>query len=186
MSYLLSSRLCYGVLLGLLWLGPSHAAGQQRETPALMLNGVFGTGLVDGEIGYTGGVGFALGTSQYMLRAIADVHLLQPSDSEYSWEFGSSGPECRDRDSGILVDNSLCSTDRALTGVNAEAGLIVPAFRGGIHFGAGYRFGSGSTPYAHIGYAFNPNRGDVNLLIRGLVGSNLVGVQMVATLPSAP
>lgn len=158
-------------------------SAQVREQHTLMLTGLMGTGMVDGELGLTGGLGLALGTSRYAVRAVFDVHVLQPEDSRYSWDLDPTGPTCRDDQSGGTVDQSLCSTDRALTGFSTEASAIIPAFHGGFQVGAGYRLGSGSTPFGVVGYGFNPNGGDMNIVLRLTAGRNLLGLQAVATLP---
>ena len=176
--------ICSACMLACAGLTPALAAAQQSESPRAMLGGLMGTGIVDSELGLTVGAGIALGTSSYVLRALADVHVLQPEDGDYAWDLDSSGPECRDAETGLAVDSSLCTVDRALTGISAEAGLTVPVFRGGLHFGGGYRFGSGSTPYAHFGYGFNPQGGSTALLIRVIAGRDLLGLQAIATFPT--
>jgi opacity protein-like surface antigen len=171
------------VALGLLSAANSPASGQEQDRAELMFAGLLGAGSVGGERGLSGGLGASLGNARYVMRAMFELHLLQPRDSDYSWDAGLDGAECRDDRSGTVVANSLCTTDEALAGLSTEASFIVPAYGGGVEVGVGYRFGAGSTPYGVVGYSFRPEWQDMRLLLRALAGEGLLGVQAVATLP---
>lgn len=176
-------HLCCALAVTALSIFGTGAAAQERQPATLMFTGLFGTGLVDSELGLTGGVGAAVAAQRYVLRAILDLHLVQPDVSDYAWDLSSAGPECREEQTGAVVADSFCTIDRALAGISADASYIIPAFAGGIHLGAGYRIGSGTTPYGLAGYGFNPERGEWNLLFRLLAGADLVALQAVASLP---
>src|SRR5687768_11036217 len=119
---------CVIITVALIALAAGDASAQQREPPALLATGLFGTGIVDRDVGLTAGVGAGFGTKSFVVRALFDLHLVEPDEGAYSWELASDGVECREDSSNRVVDGSLCGVTRAVTGISTDLSAIVPAF----------------------------------------------------------
>ena len=101
-------------------------------------------------VGGTAGAAYATGA--LLLTADLEGDLVTRDDPDSPYRFDSSVDRCRDRRSGQFVSSSLCGGGVFGGAVNADANLLVPGVDG-LSIGAGYRLGSGSTPYAAVGYA---------------------------------
>ena len=168
-----------GALLALLLAAPARA--QEASGPQYSILGMLGSGLVDAEVGVSVGGGSSVVVKHLMGRVFVDAHLVASHDIPYAWHLTSASPECRNEGTGQVVDGSQCSIASVLFGISGEVGATAAVGRGEISAAGGYRAGPGSTPYAALGYGFDPAGRGWRLLLRGVAGRNLLRLEGVVT-----
>lgn len=174
-------RLLMLCLAGLLVGAP--VSGQESTSTGYALNALLGAGSVNSKLGLVVGLGASVEARWAILRLLFDVHLRAPEDTDFAWKATTGGPECRDKGTNAVVQDSLCPLSQAMIGLSADLALKFTAPPGAVYVGGGFRGGDGSTPYGTLGYGFSPRTRSWHLLLRGVAGEHLLQLQAIASMP---